>query len=326
VLEPALDKTKLFRLASAIPIRTPVFFVPESAEELDRILTRLELGRRGYVFSVPPTGTEPADPQNVRFTVPAGSDLTSARRVAADLTRRCGGPPMIQEVIPGEARDCVGVVMLVDDRRRSIGHRVVRRLKLYPYFRVSGHWYGGNVHCESAHDDEAVAATTALVERARLTGVVTVEFRRRPSDGALVLMKIDPRVAGMVGLCSHLGFDVATLLYRLHTGQPLAVEPSYPDGVGWIWEKPYLFGLARGGLRSAVRKLPEALSAMRKASSLGVWDRADPWPFIWNAAGGVRSQVRRRFERERRATPSGPTVSARPGTTATALPDSDTSR
>ena len=298
VLETALDKAKLYRLAATIPLRTPVFFVPEGVDELDRLLRGLDFARRRYVFSVPPTGVEPADPQNVRFTVPAGGDLASAQRIAADLSRRCGGPPMVQEVVPGEARDCVGVVMLADDGHRPIGHRVVRRLKLYPYFQLGGHWYGGNVHCESTHDDEAVAATAALVARVRLTGVVTVEYRRRPSDGALVLMKIDPRVAGMVGLCTVLGFDVATLLYRLHTGQPLAVESSYADGVGWVWEKPYLFGLAKGGLR-AWRQLPEAFSALRRSASLGVWSRSDPWPFIWNAAGGVRSQVRRRFQRER---------------------------
>lgn len=297
VLETALDKAKLFRLARAIPIRTPVFFVPESADELDRILTGLEFGHRGYIFSVPPTGGEPADFQNVRFTVPAGADLASARRIAADLSRRCGGPPMIQEVIPGDAHHCLGVIMLVDDQHRPIGHRVVRRLKIYPYFQVRGHRYGGNVHCESAHDDEAVAATTALVARAKLTGVVTVEFRRRPSDGALILIKIDPRVVGMVGLCTVLGFDVATLLYRLHTGQPIAAESSYADGVAWAWEKPYIFGLAKSGLR-AWRDLPEAFSTLRRASSLGVWDRSDPWPFVWNAAGGVRSQVRRRLQRE----------------------------
>ena len=147
-----------------------------------------------------------------------------------------------------------------------------------------------------------MAATTALVARAKLTGVVTVEFRRRVSDGALILMKIDPRVAGMVGLCTVLGFDVGTLLYRHYTGQPLAVDASYPDGVSWIWEKPYLIGLAKGGLR-ALREVPQAVSALRRATSLGVWSLSDPWPFIWNAAGGVRSQVRRRFQRERTKRP-----------------------
>jgi predicted ATP-grasp superfamily ATP-dependent carboligase len=298
VLESVIDKSKLYPLAGTIPLRTPLFSLPASADELDSILTGLEFGHRGYVFSVSPTSAEPADPANVRFTVPAGADLASARRIGADLSRRCGGPPMIQEVIPGDARHCVGVVMLVDDEHRPIGHRVVRRLKLYRYFQVRGHWYGGNIHCESAHDDEAVAAAAALVARARLTGVVTVEFRRHPPDGALVLMKIDPRVVGMVGLCTVLGFDVGTLLYRLHTGQPLAVESHYPDGVGWLWEKPYMFDLARSGLR-AWGDLREAFSALRRASSLGVWSRADPWPFVWNAAGGIRSQVRRRFQRER---------------------------
>jgi predicted ATP-grasp superfamily ATP-dependent carboligase len=111
-------------------------------------------------------------------------------------------------------------------------------------------------------------------------------------------MKIDPRVAGMVGLCTALGFDVPTLLYRLHTGQPVSVSPSYPEGMVWLWEKPYVLGMLKSG-RRAWREVPAALSAFRRATTLGVWDPADPWPFVWNAAGGVRSQVRRRFLRER---------------------------
>ena len=34
VLETALDKTKLYRLAESIPLRTPNFFVPEDADDL----------------------------------------------------------------------------------------------------------------------------------------------------------------------------------------------------------------------------------------------------------------------------------------------------
>lgn len=298
VLETALDKAMLYRLAATIGLVTPVFHAPQSAADLADILAGLDFGRRHYIFSVPPTSAEPADPANVRYTVLAGTDVSSARRIAVELSTRCGAPPMVQELIPGTADHCIGVVMLADDEHRPIGWRVVRRLKLYPYFQAGGHAYGGNVHCESAHDEEAVEATVALVARARLSGVVTVEFRRRPSDGALVLIKIDPRVAGMIGLCTALGFDAGTLLYRLYTGQPVVVEPSYPDGVSWVWEKPYLFGILKSGVR-AWRDVPAALSAFRRAKSLGVWSAADPWPFVWNAAGGVRSQVRRRFQRER---------------------------
>jgi predicted ATP-grasp superfamily ATP-dependent carboligase len=297
-LDEALDKSRLFPVAKTIPVRTPVFFIPESAGDLERILTRLDFSRYDYIFSVPPTSdAEPPDRQKIRYTVPAGPDLASARRRGDDLIRRCGGPPMVQEVVPGDAADCLGVLMLVDEHHRPVGHRVVRRTTLYPYFQVSGHWYGGNVRCESVHDDEAVAATAALADRLKLTGVVTGEFRRRTSDGALVLMKIDPRVVGMVGLGAVLGFDVPMLLYRLHTGQPVAVESSYPDGVSWVWEKPYLLGVATSGLRGW-REMPAALDAIRRAASLGVWSRDDPWPFISNAAGGVRSQVRQRFLRE----------------------------
>jgi predicted ATP-grasp superfamily ATP-dependent carboligase len=298
VLEPAVDKTRLFRLAASVPLTTPVFYTPQNARHLDEILATLDFDRHNYIFSVAPTSPEPADLGTVRFTIPAGHDLPSARARGAELLQRTGRPPMIQELIPGEADRCIGVVLLADHECRTIGARAVRRLKLYPYFRAGGHAYGGNVHCESVHDEEAIATASALVARTNLSGVVTVEFRRRPSDGALVLMKIDPRVVGMAGLCAAIGFDVPTLLYRLHTNQRVSVSSSYAEGKGWVWEMPYLLAMLASRSR-AWREVPAALSAFWNATAFGVWSAADPSPFAASVAGSVRSQVRKRFLRER---------------------------
>ena len=242
VLEPVLNKASLYRLAQSASVATPVFHAPDTFEDLEDILTRLDYQERGYVFSLPPTSPEPADPETVRFTTPAGKDRETARARAAEIFSRAGVVPMIQELIPGDADHCVGVVMLLDDDHRPIGSRAVRRRKLYPYFNIGGRTYGGNVACESVLDAEAVAVATVLVARARLTGIVTVEFRRQ-LDGRLVLMKVDPRVVAMVGLCNALDFDVATLLYRLRTGQSVAVSNAYPEGLVWVWEKPFVLGM-----------------------------------------------------------------------------------
>jgi predicted ATP-grasp superfamily ATP-dependent carboligase len=299
VLEAVLDKAQLFRFAASVGIATPVFHAPRSLQETNAAIDALDFGAHGYVFCLPPTSAEPADPETIRFTVPAGENRESARARASELFARSGIPPMIQEVVPGSAQHCVGVMMLVGRDHEPLGWRVVRRVKLFPYFSVRGFRYGGNVHCESAHDDEAVAAAATIVRGAKLFGVVTIEFRRRPADGRLLLMKIDPRVVGMAELCTALDFDVATLLYRLETGQPV-VPPSrdYPDGRAWLWEKPYVLGLL-GSRGRAWGEIPGAWRAFRRATTYAVWDPADPWPFMWNAAGGVRSQVRKRFLRER---------------------------
>ena len=121
-----------------------------------------------------------------------------------------------------------------------------------------------------------MAAAAVIVARAKLTGIVTVEFRRRP-DGGLTLMKVDPRVVGMVGLCAALGFDVAALLYRLHTGQPVSVSPDYPAGLSWVWEKPYVWGLLKSRTR-AWREVPAAFERFRRATTLAVWSAAESVP------------------------------------------------
>ncbi len=305
-LDVLIDKSKLYPLAQSLGISTPVFHLPETREAMDAVLGSMDFTRHGYVFSVSPLSPEPADAETVRFTLPAGPDLATARARAEELCTRTGAPPMIQEVVPGGADCCFGVTMLLDERHRPIGSRAVRRRVLYPYFDVGDYTYGGNVCCESAHDEEAVAVSATLARHVGLTGIVTVEFRRQPPDHRLVLMKIDPRVVGMTGLCTALNFDVPTLIYRLATGQPISVSADYPDGLRWVWEKPYVLGLLeRHGLQ-AWRQIPAAINTFRGASTLGIWSASDPWPFVYNAAGGVRSQVRKRFLRQRGRHPHGP--------------------
>ena len=297
VLDPVLDKARLYKMARPAGVETPVHFTPATADEVQEILVGLDFARARYIFSLPPTSPEPADPHTVRYTIPAGESLEVARTRATELFQRTGVPPVIQEVIPGDAERCLGVVMIVDQEHRVVGSRVVRRRKLYSYFSVDGFAYGGNVSCESIHDDEAVRMAAAIVKETKLTGAITVELRRRP-DGSLVLMKVDVRVVAMVALCSDLGMDVPTLLYRLYTGQPLSIPVDYPDGVRWVWEKPYVWGVLKSG-RAAWREIPAAFDTFRKATTFAIWNRADPMPFMVNALGGVRSQVRKRFRKRR---------------------------
>ena len=138
VLAPVLDKTTLYRLAQSASIATPVFYAPQTIEEAADVLSALDFQHHGYVLSLPPTSAEPADPATVRNTIPAGSDPETARARAAELFSRTGVPPLIQEVIPGNADDCIGVVMLLDDEHRPVGARAVRRQWLYPYLTVGG--------------------------------------------------------------------------------------------------------------------------------------------------------------------------------------------
>src|SRR5262249_42771613 len=167
---PVLDKPRLYRIAAAASIETPAFWDPRNADELDAVLAGLDFERHSYVFSLPPTSPEPADPDALRYTVPAGTDRNTARARAVELGSRARMMPMLQEVVEGAADRCIGVVMLADERHRPLGWRVVRRRTLYPYFRAGQHSYGGNVHCESVHDDEAGAGGAPAAARGRPAG------------------------------------------------------------------------------------------------------------------------------------------------------------
>ena len=287
VLEQVMDLRQCYPIARQAGVRTPDWFEPRDDADLERIVRSLDLNGHDYVLKTVP-GTVPAELQNGRFTKQAGKDPFTVRRHSREIYSRLGEFPLIVEVVPGEADRCIGVSMVVGPDHEPLGAYCTKRLRLYAYSRggfVHPYELGSNVYCESMHDPEAVELAARLVRAAGYYGVITVEFRRDPRDGGLVLIKCDPRFVRATSLSAALGLDSPAMLYGAFTHSRVEVPRSYPAGVGWFWPTMYLEALwTNRSTRLIRRELVGLLGNVRRIGAFAHLSVRDPLPFLLHVA------------------------------------------
>ncbi len=284
VVRRLMDKRECYTLAGSLGVGVPRFFTPASVAELDRIVAGLDFSNHAYLLTKTLPLGAPTDGHARRFTRVAGCDAETLRARCLEALTRMGQLPMISEVVPGRSETCIGVSVVLDRTHRIVAFYCVQRLQLRPYEKDEGfvHPYelGATVLCQSTHDDEALDAAGRLLREVGYYGAATVEFRRDASDGALRLIKVDPRFVRATSLSAALGVDIAAALFRAFTGRPVAVPRTYPDGVSWVWLTWLLdtlrWQLSRMGWRRAF-VLFRQLRTVRAAAYLSA---SDPMPFL----------------------------------------------
>lgn len=204
----AYDKRRTHALAETVGVPSPRTVTP-GGRELPRDL--------GIPF---PVVIKPAVKESFNA-------LTAAKawRVddAADLHRRwadaCAlvdpATLVIQELIPGGGEAQVSFAALCRDGE-PLAHLTARRTRQYPadFGRAS-------TFVETVDLPEIVEPSLRLLREIRWTGLVEVEYKRDPRDGALRLLDMNPRVWGWHTLCARAGVDFPWLLWLMVCGDPV---------------------------------------------------------------------------------------------------------
>ena len=108
-----MDHAMLYRVAREVGVETPTFYKPEDEAALRTLVPTLDLGRREYLLKTVP-GTVAAEARNGRYTKIASADAATFEAESREIAARLGEFPLIAEVVPGDATNCIGVCMLVD--------------------------------------------------------------------------------------------------------------------------------------------------------------------------------------------------------------------
>ena len=245
-LQTVMDISKCYVLAREIGLSVPNFYKPSDSNDLSKLVAQFDLANEDYILRTPP-GTVPANARSGQFTKIAGLDPQSIEQNSLEIFSRLGDFPTIVQVVPGEAEQCLGVSMVVDQNHDPVTAYCVRRLKLHTYSRQHTHSedglshpydLGANVYCDSFYDAQAVEAATRLVKATRYFGPITVEFRRNPLDDNLMLIKCDPRVVRATSLSTALALDQPTTVYDVFTGRQPEVSAYYPERRGLDLAQP----------------------------------------------------------------------------------------
>jgi predicted ATP-grasp superfamily ATP-dependent carboligase len=299
ILQRVMDHDLLYGIARQAGLSTPAHLKPRDEADLRRIVAGLDLVNREYLLKTMPA-LGPAELSSGRATKVAGNDRAAIRESCIEIFERLGEYPLIVEVVPGEADQCIGVTMVVDRNQTPVLTYCTQRLRLQLYSRggfVHPYELGSNIYCESTRDAEAIDAAERLVKATGYYGLITLEFRRDPRDQRLFLIKADPRVVRASSLSTALGLDTPTALYRVSVDGTLNAPQTYPTGVGWLWETSLLETFWENRDRRSMRQEIVAIARnFDRVNAFAYFSLSDPLPFIMHAQWRTRAWIWRRMQ------------------------------
>jgi len=234
-----LNKACTLELAEKHGIRVPKSILVAHSQELDQLVDTLPF----------PWILKPAEKEQHEEEFKS-SKLDSAAELKRKFpTPRAFSPNiLLQEYCEGAG---VGIEMLIQkgECQAVFQHR---RLKELPY---SG---GVAVVAISEQPDPALVQSSLTLLRAlQWDGVAMVEFKVDPAEGTAILMEVNGRYWGTIGLPISAGLDFPLLHWKVVHGESVNASGVGAVGIKWRWTMGYvarLHGLLTTAFRSNIAR------------------------------------------------------------------------
>ncbi len=241
VVEPVLDKARLYRTAAelAIPLPRTWDLGREHPEEVAAALP--------YPCIVKPV--------EQRAFYDAFGDkawrIASPEEFRAALERAAGHPLVAQEIVGQDLTDFYSVCSYIGGDGEAHGAFVGRKLEQYPPDFGTG--------CLVAAEDvpEIAERGVQILKTFGYRGVSEVEFIYDVRDGEHKLLDVNTRVWKWIGLPIAAGVDLPWLAYADAVGAP-EVAPAAHNGLVWTYARDYIALRLAGRGRETAGFLPEA--------------------------------------------------------------------
>lgn len=211
-LEIAGSKDQTIQFAEKIGLAIPRTWYPSTEDDVQAIAQEV---------SYPAVIKGSEESGFVRYANAPG-ELAEKYRMIAEHS------PVIQEYITGEG---YGFFALYNHgKARAIFMH--RRIREYP---VTG---GPSAVAQSIDDPALKEAGLHLLDSLKWHGVAMVEFKKDAKSGRFVLMEINPKFWGSLGLSIEAGVDFPTLACRLSLDGDIEPVCKYKTGVYYRWLLP----------------------------------------------------------------------------------------
>jgi predicted ATP-grasp superfamily ATP-dependent carboligase len=220
-LDIAVNKSRTLKLASDLGVLVPRGV---SVTAFDDVLPALN--EIGFPLVVKPYESWVQQPgsQGVRFGAAAFQSSDDAVRRLEEILS-AGGQALVQQWLPGR-REAVSLFYA----RGQFWARLAQMS--YREWPVVG---GASVMCETIPLSADISTPSEQLARAMdLEGCSMFEFRR-DQHGRPVLMEVNPRLGGSVGLAIAAGVNFPQMMYDWQLGDALSAPDSYRVGLRLRW-------------------------------------------------------------------------------------------
>lgn len=259
----AWDKRNTYEMAESAGVPAPRTWQPATLEDLDAIDAQ------------PPWAIKPAIKEHFFYETKAKAWRADTREELRELVARAmdivgPGEVLVQELIPGDGRQQFAYGALYADGE-PLATMVVRRRRQHPpeFGRAS-------TYVETIEEPEVEALSEKLLRGIRYDGLVELEYKRDPRDGAFKLLDFNARTWGYHTIGHAAGVDFPYLLFR-HQLRQLVQPQRATAGVRWV---RLLTDLPTGyvQIRAGDFGVREYARSLRRANVEAVFSRNDPLP------------------------------------------------
>lgn len=214
------DKRRTYELAQSVGVDCPATFYPRDRSEVEELK-----------LTFPVILKPAAKPKQNRLTLAKAWRIDDREELLRRYDEACGfmAPDllMIQELVRGGGSTQLSYAALVDSGE-VLHSLVARRSRQYPadFGRAS-------TFVETIEDPGLAEPSRRLLEAARFSGLVELEYKADEESGRTLLLDINPRVWGWQSLCARAGVDFVWLLWLRLQGEDPPPARAQP-GVRWV--------------------------------------------------------------------------------------------
>jgi len=216
------DKLKTIQFAEKLGVRVPKTFTFKNYEDFIEHFEQID---------VSPLVIKPKSSAGSRGLVYINNRDELLDILTKEYIERYGFP-LIQERIPSGGRP-VGSSFLYCNGQEVLGF-CHQRIREYP---PSG---GPSTLAVSIYDEQALNTGKRLLDSLNWNGLAMVEFKEDPRTSELVLMEINPRMWGTIGLAIFSGADFTDAIVKvfIENVDPNDVDKEYKAGCYFRWVFP----------------------------------------------------------------------------------------
>lgn len=265
----AWDKRETYRLAEQLRIPIPRTWFPRTEADLDAI--------EAYA----PNVVKPAIKEHFFYASGAKAwradtkaQLVSSFRKAAEIVGE--GEVIVQEMIPGGGEEQFAYCAFFRDGYAVASMTVCRR-RQHPsdFGRAS-------TYVETIDLPELAEPSVRFLRAIGYYGLVELEYKRDPRDGAFKLIDVNARTWGYHTLGLPAGVDFPYLLFRDQLGAQVTEAHARP-GVRWIRLATDIPNAVRD-IRAGTLRSRDYLRSLRGVDTEAVFSVRDPLPTLYEMA------------------------------------------
>jgi len=263
-----LNKSRFYKFLEKCDIAHPKTYFPDSSSSLEEICENMIFPCiLKPVFSARFT----SDFKKKAFIAKSKEELINHYNLAKEKNHEI----IIQEIIPGDASNMIGLNAYYNEKSEPLGVFIHRRIRQWPAD------FGNGCFIEHIYQEDIENIVNSLIKKIKYHGIVDAEFKKDPRDNIYKLIEINSRAWMQISYPNAYGMNIAYQSYLSSIGKNIQInmETKKNNNIKWL----YFFYDIRASLhliKHGKLSIKDWIDSYKCKKKYGIFARDDPLPFL----------------------------------------------